>query len=333
MSSSCASNGADSKGFTLIEVLVVIAIIALLIGLLLPSLGAARGASRAVLCQTQMSSRGVACQLFSNDHGGRVATFSWRAGELNNPKYGVAESDLRAAADQAMTLAGDLIGRPLERAPAGVFPFPAGYYLLLRDYESAPPFDASNGCPEDRNRQRWLEAFRTDPTGEQYLDLSNRPFAGIRLDVVLVSGLNSGYFMVESAVSQDRGLMPSNGPAHLSWDVPEGTRLGGRRVSEVAFPSSKAFLYEYQDWHYADDPQYVAYEDSRCHVALFDGSVAARVTASSDVGWDPADPDGNEPTRYIYTPDTAWEPPSRTAADELLGWYRYTRGGLRGRDF
>lgn len=48
------SNRVSDRGFTLIEVLVVVAIIALLIAILLPSLNAARGHARGVVCSSNM---------------------------------------------------------------------------------------------------------------------------------------------------------------------------------------------------------------------------------------------------------------------------------------
>ncbi len=59
-------------GFTLIEVLVVVAIIALLIAVLLPTLGRARAQARLSLCGSRLRQVGVAMNLFATEHRGRV---------------------------------------------------------------------------------------------------------------------------------------------------------------------------------------------------------------------------------------------------------------------
>jgi prepilin-type N-terminal cleavage/methylation domain-containing protein len=58
--------------FTLMELLLVIALIATLAGLLLPALGRAREAGRATACLSNLRQAGIALQLYTQDHNNRL---------------------------------------------------------------------------------------------------------------------------------------------------------------------------------------------------------------------------------------------------------------------
>ncbi len=62
----------NKKAFTLVELLVVVAIIALLVSILLPALGQARESARAVVCLNNMRQMGLTSQLYLIDHKYRL---------------------------------------------------------------------------------------------------------------------------------------------------------------------------------------------------------------------------------------------------------------------
>lgn len=70
------------SAFTLVELLVVLAILALLAGLLLPGLGKARQAARGARCLSNLRQLGQAAQLYWDDHEGR--TFTERSVRTHN---------------------------------------------------------------------------------------------------------------------------------------------------------------------------------------------------------------------------------------------------------
>jgi prepilin-type N-terminal cleavage/methylation domain-containing protein len=64
--------GRPARGFTLVELLVVIGIIALLISILLPALGKAREQGKMTVCLAGLRSFGTMLNMYANDNKGRV---------------------------------------------------------------------------------------------------------------------------------------------------------------------------------------------------------------------------------------------------------------------
>jgi prepilin-type N-terminal cleavage/methylation domain-containing protein len=68
-----------SKGFTLVELLVVIGIIALLIGILLPTLNNARRAARTTACLSNIRQLGTAWAIYLTESKGHLPHYQWQA--------------------------------------------------------------------------------------------------------------------------------------------------------------------------------------------------------------------------------------------------------------
>src|SRR5579864_8117659 len=80
------------RGFTLVELLVVITIIGILVGLLLPAVNAAREAGRNTTCQNNLKNLGLAALNHEHAHG-FFPTGGWGSQWVGDPDagYGITQ--------------------------------------------------------------------------------------------------------------------------------------------------------------------------------------------------------------------------------------------------
>jgi prepilin-type N-terminal cleavage/methylation domain-containing protein/prepilin-type processing-associated H-X9-DG protein len=79
------------KGFTLVELLLVLAVLGLVFGLALPAISGGLRKAREARCASNLKQLGVAWMRFATDHDGRLPSTGWKNNTANSPYPGILE--------------------------------------------------------------------------------------------------------------------------------------------------------------------------------------------------------------------------------------------------
>ncbi len=313
------------RAFTLIELLVVIAIIAVLVGILLPAIGAARKTARATRCMSQLRQLGLGAAMYAGDERGFIPGFSWKGGGADMP---TPYDDLRNPGSESDAVAYQAIH--ILRTRTGFDGIPReGYtwyshlwytHLVFLDHLSGQPQERAVVCPEDRSQ---LNRIVTAMSETVYNDDIGSALAS-RTRFASSYETSSVTYSVDTRVGDILPITQHNEIASTFTRSPR--YLVNRRASEVAFPASKAHMFESFDRHSGSGAPFFYRPGSRVAVLLHDASVSMRDSNDANPGFQPRNPAAPGPTLIRETTAGA-------GTQHYSGVFRWTRGGLKGIDF
>jgi len=361
---------AHGRGFSLIELLVVVGVLALLIGILLPTLAAARRSGRQAVCAANLQQFGAATGAYAASFDERLFSLTWRRGhdstrfaELRN-----ADASELAAGRQVVeilrTKAGQA-GMPdvaQEARDAGtswtanIFYSHVTLHGFMGDFPMRPA-----ACPEHRDLLKAQDGAlagidldfdgqwdpeHPDEVGEDGRFKWHTPFA-------------SSYEVVPAAYDRYQSMQPNARPVdpvprkrirnalltvasgalsgyimpmdgEIGSPHPRGQALGNVPIHRVRFPGQKVHMFDWFDRHSGPRERYYALPGAAQPMLFFDGSARALPVDEANIGWQPGRPE------FPDTPGTAV--PEQDTVTRFDGVrvpmrFKWTRGGLLGVDY
>lgn len=318
-----------SRGFTLVELLVVVAIIAILVSLLMPALMGARKAGREAVCMNQLHQYTRGMQQYATDFKDRVATYSWRRTgrylrQSTNTIAGPFTDDAQAGREQM----NDIIATvsPVRYVETRNFiPHVNLSICILNSYLAARIPEPIAVCPEDKYLKDIVEESR----------MLGRPSPRSGDDGIMFARSSYQFPYPFWAVDRDSSLgtirITTSGFVTLGSTTVE---LGRRRFSDIQWPSQKVMYYEQFSRH-GKYPQYMLHPESDNLFNTADGAVRRIRTKETNLGGYITVSGAIQRGSVTYSPNVDQQQPAWRGSYPTTQPIRFlsTLYGLKGVDF
>jgi len=346
-------SGEVQRGFTIWELFAILVVVVVLVIIFLPAMGSPRINTNGNGSRANLRTLTMGAANYAGDHADLIYTYTYThnsMGLIDMTGRGMTEEEKSIVKPvfQAMNILQRATGRI--KGNGAIMPAPAALlyqrysHLVLLDYLTDRQPEPIVASPYDKDLISWQE----NPIG--YLDAdSDVPYgkgmpkkAGYDTDPMWVQtavkqlwAFGSSYQVVPHAWVDDVDpqYSPSADSPHHMVKGDSEEPLGGRKMSEVKFPSQKVFMYE--EFDRFSDPKgiYAAYPEAMINMAFFDGSVRQEMVEDANSAYDDENPTRVWEQRYVPL-DTF--PVPMGGLGELKKWdlrFRWTKGGLGGVDF
>lgn len=318
------------SAFSLVELLVVVAIIGLLVGIIIATLGGASEQARTTVCVSRLKNLGAGLQAYLSEHDNRLPQV-WLAGAPGSPN---SPAEIVQPAAGASAMIGGLFAGTYGDLPfygfdeIGPARRPLNPYLGVRD---APAEPVPPGDPEEHDDEKFQVPSVLDPSDTGLQDLEVEQLMGVEEARHAMERryelLGSSYVLNDRILSDD--VTP--GAPEVSTLIPQefsadGTLINDGRMPVIADPSRTILagdggIYNYdkrkdlqQHWHFGresrasqglDNAALKAYVET--NILFTDNHVGSRIRVYKP---DFSDPEVlkkmNTTQDYTFLPNPDW---------------------------